>query len=66
MSDSVRKYHEGLKPNNYNEGVIKFERINNILTPLQAIHIINRLLLHCNDDDLTKDAEVLKEWIKSK
>lgn len=44
-----------------------YKRINNFLTPLQAISIINRLSLYVKDNEsLLKDVEVLKEWVKSK
>ena len=63
MSDSVKKGEEkGFTFITWEP----IKRINNTLTTLQAINIINRLELHCKNEELLKEVEVLKEWIKSK
>lgn len=43
------------------------KRINNFLTSLEAVNIVNRLSLYAKDnEELLKKAETLKEWLKSK
>lgn len=42
------------------------KKINNILTPLQAINVVNKLSLHCDDEELLQEAEELKQFIKSR
>lgn len=63
MSDSIQKYFD----DQWNENPPQqLKKINNSLTPLQACNIVNLLSLHTDDEELLKEAEILKEWIKSK
>ena len=66
MSNSRDKYEN--KDYIYWDNLEPMKRINNTLTSLQAINIINRLSLYVKDENsmLLEEVEVLKEWIKSK
>lgn len=60
MSDSITKYFD----DQWNPPQQK--KINNSLTTNQALLIVNLLSLHCTNEELLDDAELLKEWIKSR
>lgn len=62
MSDSITKYFD----DQWNGQEFPPKKINNSLTPKQAINLINLLSLHCKDEKLLEEVEVLKNWIKSK
>lgn len=61
MSNSQTKYFD----EQWNENP-PFKKINNTLTTRQALLIVNLLSLHCTNEELLDDVELLKEWIKSR
>ena len=64
MSDSIKKYHENLVF--YDQNTVEEKRVNNNLTIISALDIINKLSLHCKDESLLKEVDDLREFIKSK
>lgn len=64
MSDSIKKYHENLVF--YDQNPVEEKRVNNNLTIISALDIINKLSLHCKDESLLKEVDDLREFIKSK
>jgi len=64
MSDSIKKYHENLVF--YEQNSLEEKRVNNNLTIISALDIINRLSLRCKDENLLREVDKLRDFIKSK